>query len=157
MKFFLFPVSLFFTQFASAQRSLPDSTMKEFARLTCECATLLKIDETAADKAIQNLGTCINTTAGVYESNGWIKKEWLDDSAWTENFNNELYARMVKTCPAFKTLYDKVNNPVAVPKPLPSVDEKYFLAKEWMIQKGMDENVNAGNENMKRWSARNMN
>src|SRR5258705_10303527 len=81
MKFFLFPVSLFFTQFASAQRSLPDSTMKEFARLTCECATLLKIDETAADKAIQNLGTCINSTAGVYESNGCIKKESLRDLA----------------------------------------------------------------------------
>jgi hypothetical protein len=156
MKYFLFPICIFFTQITSAQKSLPDSTMKEFTRLACECATLMKIDQTATDNAIENLGTCINTTISVYKSKGWIKKEWLDDSTWTQNFNNELQSDLAKTCPVFKTLLDKVNKPADVPDPLPSVDEKYFLAKEWMMQKGLEENVNAANENMRRWSAVNM-
>ena len=157
MKFFLFPVCLFFTQIASAQKSLPDSTMKEFTRLTCECATLLKVDQSDIDKAIQDLRTCINSTVRVYESNDWIKKEWLDDSVWAENFNNEMQSSLAKTCPVFKTLLDKVNKPADVPEPLPTVDEKYFLASEWMMQKDMVANLNAGNENMKRWSGKNMN
>jgi hypothetical protein len=157
MKYFLFPICLFFAQIVSAQKSLPDSTMKEFTRLTCECASLLKIDQSEIDKAIENLRTCINSTVRVYESNDWIKKEWLDDSVWTENFNNEMQSSLAKTCPVFKTLLDKVNKPADVPSPLPSVDEKYFLTKEWMMQKGMEENVNAANENMRRWSAKNMN
>jgi hypothetical protein len=156
MKYFLFPICLFFAQIASAQKSLPDSTMKEFTRLTCECATLLKIDQSDIDKAIQNLRTCISSTVRVYESNDWIKKEWLDDSVWAQDFNNEMQVSLANTCPVFKTLLGKVNKPADVPSPLPSVDERYFLAKEWMIQKGMEENVNAGNENMKRWSAVNM-
>jgi hypothetical protein len=157
MRYLLSPICLFFIQIVSAQKSLPDSTMKEFVRLTCECASLLKIDQSDIDKGIQDIRTCINTTVGVYESNGWIKKEWLDDSVWAQNFNDELQTSLAKTCPAFKTLLDKINKPADVPGPLPSVDEKYFLAKEWMIQKGMEENVNAGNENMRRWSAKNMN
>jgi len=156
MRYFLFPIYLFFAQIASAQKPLPDSTMKEFARLTCECATIMKIDETSTEKAIQNIGICINTTVGVYESNGWIKKEWLNDSVWAENFDNELQTILIKTCPPFKTLLEKINKPADVPEPLPGVDDKYFLAKEWMTQKAMDENVKAGNENMRRWSAKNL-
>ena len=157
MRYLIFPVCLFFTQIASAQRSLPDSTMKEFTRLTCECVTLLKVDQSDIEKAIQDVRTCINTTVDVYQSNDWIKKEWLDDSVWVQNFDEEMQVSLAKTCLVIKTLLDKLNNPAAVPKPLPSVDEKYFLVKEWMMQKGMEENVNAGNENMKRWSAKNMN
>jgi hypothetical protein len=92
----------------------------------------------------------------VYEYSGFIKKEWLDDSAWYKNFEYELQVLLAKTCTSFKNLRNKLINPAAVPNPLPSVDEKYFLAKEWMMQKGLEENANAGNENMKRWSAKNL-
>jgi hypothetical protein len=68
-----------------------------------------------------------------------------------------MQASLAKTCPVFETLLDKVNKHADAPDPLPSVDEKYFLAKEWMIQKGMEDNVNAANENMRRWSAKKMN
>ena len=95
MKKFLIPVFLFLAQDVPAQKSLPDSTMKEFTRLTCECATLMKIDQTAHEKAIQDLGTCINTTVSVFESNGWIKKEWLDDSVWSRNFDSEMQVSLL--------------------------------------------------------------
>jgi hypothetical protein len=157
MKYLLFLISFFSIQLISAQKSLPDSTMKEFARLTCECATLMKIDQGSTEKGIQNLGTCINSTIGVYENSGWIQKEWMDDSSWTQKFNTELQVELLKTCPVFKTLAQKADKPVDVPNPLPSVNEKYFLAKESMIKKGMEANVNAGDANMKRWSAKNMN
>ncbi len=157
MKYFLFPVGLFFTQIASAQKSLPDSTMKEFTRLTCECATLMKIDQSENRKAIQDIGTCINSTVNVYEENGWIKKEWMDDSVWSKNFDNEMQVSLVNTCPVFKTLLDKINKPVDSPQPLPGIDEKYFLARASMIQKGLEANENATTENMRRWSAVNMN
>jgi hypothetical protein len=157
MRYFLFPGCFFFTLIAAAQKTLPDSTMKEFTRLTCECATLMKIDQSVPGKGIQDLGTCINSTVSIYEKNGWIKTEWLNDSVWAENFNNELQAVLFQTCPVFKPLLDKINKPADILKPLSSVDEKYFIAKEYMIQKGLEENVNADNENMRRWSAKNLN
>jgi hypothetical protein len=130
--------------------------MKEFTRLTCECATLFKIDQSEVDKAIQNIRTCISSTVRVYQNNGWIKQEWLDDTVWGQNFDKEMQASLAKTCPVFKTMLDKINNPVEAPGPLPSVDERYFLTKASMMQKGMVANVNAGNINMKRWSAKDM-
>jgi hypothetical protein len=157
MRYLLFAVSFFFMQFISAQKTLPDSTMKEFARLTCECATLMKIDQGPAENGIQNLGTCINSTIGVYENAGLIKKEWVNDSAWAQNFDSELQAELIKTCPVFKSLLDKLTNQVDIPKPLGSVDEKYFLAKESMTEKGMEENINVRDGYMRRWSAQNMN
>jgi hypothetical protein len=156
MRYLLFSACLFFVQIISAQKSLPDSTMKEFTRLTCECATLLKVDQSEVDKAIQNLRTCISSTVGVYQNNGWIKQEWLEDTVWVENFDKEMQASLSKTCPVIKILFNKINNPVDVPSPLPSVNEKYFLTKTSMMQKGMEANVNAGTVNMKRWSAKDM-
>jgi hypothetical protein len=116
----------------------------------------MKIGESPTEKAIQDLGTCINSTISIYESNGWLKKEWLDDSVWSENFDSEMQVSLIKTCSVFQTLLDKISKPADSPKPLPAVDEKYFLAKASMIQKGLEENVNAASENMKRWSAKNM-
>ena len=72
--FFLFAVMTL-----TAQKPLPDSTMKEFTRLTCECATLMKVDEGSLKNGFSNLSTCVNTTTGVYIQKGWIKNEWMDD------------------------------------------------------------------------------
>jgi hypothetical protein len=157
MRYLLFAACLFGGQFASAQQSLPDSTMKEFTRLTCECVTLMKIDQSVTDKAIDDLGTCINTTIGVFESKGWIRKEWLDDSEWAQHFDSEMQAGLVSSCPVFKALLEKVNNPVDIPGPLPTVNERYFLSGEFMNKKGMIADTNATTVNMRRWSALHLN
>ena len=157
MKKIIIPVCLLVVQNLPAQKSLPDSTMKEFTRLTCECATLMKIGQSEPEKAIQDLGTCISSTVDVFANSGWIKKEWMDDSVWSQNFNNEMQTGLTKNCPVFNTLLDKISKPADSPRPLPTVNEKYFLAKTSMVQKGLEENVGAANANMRRWSAKNLN
>ena len=154
MKYFVYPLFLFVTQSLQAQKSLPDSTMQQFCRLTCECATLMKIDDGEAENGIKNLRTCISTTVGVFESNDWFKKEWLNDSAWVANFNKQLLTSLGIDCPVFKSLLEKLEP--KEPEQLSTVNENYFLADVSMTGKGMELNTNATTENMRRWSAKDM-
>jgi hypothetical protein len=92
----------------------------------------------------------------VYEQQGWIKKEWLNDSAWATNFDNELQRQLEKSCPAFKTLAAKSNQQTNVPEPLDVTPEKYFLAATSMTKKGLESNPQATSGTMRRWSAKKM-
>jgi len=157
MRYLFLATSFFFIQHLAAQKALPDSTMKLFTQLTCLCATAKKIDQVPADKGIEILEECAQSRIDEYEDAGKIKEEWLEDSVWMQNFYIELQAALEKTCPAFKTMMSKLEKSIIVPNPLPSVNEKYFLAKETMIEKGLEANANADNVNMKGWSAKNMN
>lgn len=152
MKYLVYSFLLFVAQSLQAQKPLPDSAMQQFCRLTCECATLMKIDEGDTENSIKNLRTCITTTVGVFENNGWFKKEWLDDSAWVANFNRGLQKNLGNDCPAFKTLL--TNLEPKEPEQLPTVNEKYFLSDASMTGRNMELNTKATTENMRRWSAK---
>ena len=154
---YLLPAILFlFVQITQAQQPLPDSTMQQFARLTCECATLMKIDAGDPEKAAKNLGTCINSTIGVYVQNDWIKNEWLDDSAWVNTFYRNLEKELTDNCPAFNSLMKAIKQPEQEPEPLATVNPKYFLADAFLLAKGLEKNANASLPTMNRWSAKNM-
>ncbi len=147
-------ILLLFVQTINAQQPLPDSAMRELSRLTCECATLMKIDNGDAETGAKNLGTCINSTIGIYVQNDWIKKEWLDDTAWVSVFYHDLEEELTGNCPAFAALLKKLNQ--KAPEPQPSVDQKYFLTDAFMTAKELEKNPAASNATMRRWSAKNM-
>lgn len=154
MRYLLFAILFLLVQTIQAQQPLPDSIMKEFSRLTCECATLMKVDEGDAETGAKKLGTCINSTIGIYQENDWIKKEWLDDTAWITVFYRKLEKELTVNCPPIAKLIQHLNQ--KAPEPLPAVDQKYFLADAFMTAKGLEKNSGAGNAEMQRWSAKNM-
>lgn len=153
MRFVLAVLLLILTLSVSAQKSLPDSTMKEFTRLTCECATLMRVDEGTSGEGIKNLRTCISTTLDVYKENGWIKEERLNDSAWTDIFYNEMGGMLDKNCPVYASLIKKMNDAPKIPVPKNQTPEKYFLAALSLKKRRFEPNPNATTGTMRRWSA----
>lgn len=151
MRFVPIVCLLFFVLPVNAQEHMPDSTLKELARLTCECATLMKIDEGETEAAAKNLGTCINSTLEISVQNGWVKNEWMTDSVKKNKFFIDLENQLSADCPAFKALVKKFY-PDA-PDPLPVTNPIYYLTKEFMAAKGMELPASQVYANMHRWNA----
>jgi len=151
MRYTLYALLLFFVLPLHAQQPVPDSTVKEFARLTCECATLLQIDKGTTDAAMKNLGTCINSTLDAFVQNDWIKKERIADSVKKNKFFNDVEYELGRDCPAFKALVKKFNPDAPEAKPV--TDPKYYLTNEFMAPKGMQLPAGQIYANMHRWSA----
>lgn len=141
-------------QNTQAQALIPDSTIKEFCRLTCECATLMKVDQGDPEKGFQNMGTCFNSTLEVYVKNGWVSKESLNDSVVANDFYNRVEKELKNSCPAFATMMEKANR--QAPEPLTTINPKYFIPDAMMTTKGLVKSTNGSNSEMKRWNAKNM-
>ncbi len=141
---------------AGVAQAVPDSIRAEIARLTCECVTLMKIDENEKEAGIQNFQTCAAATIDVFAGNGFIKKDWKNDEDWTADFFEDLIGRLETSCPPFKRFVVKLENEQAGPEPLNKTDPRYFLSAEAMTARGMELNVNAGDAQMKRWTAKDM-
>jgi hypothetical protein len=155
MKFLLSCALILSFTASNAQPPLTDSSMKEFTRLTCECITLMNVDKLSSDDAIDRVRTCIQSTVGVYVQNGWIKKEWLQDSIWATHFDEQFDKLATQICPAYKAFAERMDRDE--PEPLPTVKFEYFLPASYMNKKGLVINTAAANANMERWSAKDMN
>jgi hypothetical protein len=152
MKYILVFFLSFAVQMAHAQKQLPDSTIREFSRLICECATLMQVDQDSDEKAFQKISNCISSTIPIFEENDWIKKEWLSDSVWVSKFDDQLQQRLSEDCDVFKKLIARHNR--KAPDSYPTVDPRYFLSAPAMEARNMVLNANAGNPFMQRWSAK---
>ncbi len=141
---------------AGVAQTVPDSVRAEIARLTCECVTLMKIDESENEAGIRNFQTCAAATIDVFAGNGNIKKNWKEDENWTADFFEDLIGRLEADCPVFKRMVLKLEKDQAVPQPLEKTDPRYFLSADAMTARNMELNVNAGNAQMKRWTSKDM-
>ncbi len=147
---------LFLSGLGSTAQTVPDSIRSEIARLTCECVTLMKIDENENEAGIANFQTCAAATIDVFASNGFIKKDWKEDEDWTADFFEDLIGRLETDCSVFNRFVLKLEQEQTGPQPLEKTDPRYFLSADAMTARNMELNVNAGDAQMKRWSAKDM-
>lgn len=153
MKYVLLMLGIFSITRIEAQSPVPDSTLNEFTRLTCECATLMKVDQQQPSEGFENLMTCVKTNLSLYIQNGWLKEKDLLDSVYYYRFINALQEKLYSDCPAAKRLFDKANREAA--EPSATVPPAYFISEAFLKAKNLEKNT-INNSQMQRWSAKDM-
>jgi hypothetical protein len=147
MKYLLACLILTLSFSAKAQSPVPDSVIRELSRLTCECITLLKVDELYISKGFDRLTTCVSGTLDIMSNEGLVKKEWMTDQSIYRRMITALQKQLSIDCPVFKTLIA-----TTAPEPLAEANDRLFLEAGTMTKRGFTESVHNGS--MHRWNTK---
>jgi hypothetical protein len=132
--------------------SLPDSVLQKFADMHCSCMTQGKIEAATIEEGKQALQGCFKSVMDLYSLSDEAAAlvGIMKDAEKKSVFIDALFQKLNKECTSFSTYYKTVEAGAALPEPLATVKEDYFLDSKKMTARKLK--VKKNDAQMRTWN-----